>query len=441
MDKDWVRFRSSFFYASGDPSNRSDALGMAAAVHCAHGFDTIVDETNFAGGAFSFFDQQGIRLTSTGIALTNPGSLLVSLRSNKEEGQANFVNPGSLCIQRGRRFQCDAQAARVRQCKLPSVRPHRAVANSSWHKLGIRHSIGTDTGIGLQYRPPLTENIVITSGSIQLSSGRGFRGHLQQASVSLRIHNHTADVLNLSYAAFFWATMFATSLAGGAGPGNDSAAGRAVALLICAALSASVAGRRPAEHTPKLARHSRDPRLGDSIEEAAEVGWLRKLPQPDGQRDHAHDRNCAPGLHRLSWRKCADRATRWRCAGIAAIPGADRGKRIRRPGLRRTPEPPPIPCARIRKWLKEDADYIKFVNPGDLRVAEQTCGRSGCHTCGGPARAHQHDDARRDAVGGGALQQWRVSAEESVLWRELRSRWNAAEPADFSAADSGRDAH
>jgi hypothetical protein len=48
----------------------------------------------FAGGAFSFFDQQGIRLTSTGIALTNPGSLLVSLRSNKEEGQANFVNPG-----------------------------------------------------------------------------------------------------------------------------------------------------------------------------------------------------------------------------------------------------------------------------------------------------------------------------------------------------------
>ena len=32
------------------------------------------------------------------------------------------------------------------------------------------------------------------------------------------------------------------------------------------------------------------------------------------------------------------------------------------------------------KWLKEDPDYIKFVNPGDLRVAEETCGRSGCHT-------------------------------------------------------------
>ena len=30
-------------------------------------------------------------------------------------------------------------------------------------------------------------------------------------------------------------------------------------------------------------------------------------------------------------------------------------------------------------WLRESAEYIKFVNPGDLRVAEQTCGQVGCH--------------------------------------------------------------
>ncbi|HXZ20366.1 MAG TPA: hypothetical protein VEG63_10480, partial [Candidatus Acidoferrales bacterium] len=30
-------------------------------------------------------------------------------------------------------------------------------------------------------------------------------------------------------------------------------------------------------------------------------------------------------------------------------------------------------------WLKENAEYIKFINPGDLRVAEQTCGQPGCH--------------------------------------------------------------
>src|SRR2546426_4577911 len=32
------------------------------------------------------------------------------------------------------------------------------------------------------------------------------------------------------------------------------------------------------------------------------------------------------------------------------------------------------------KWLKEPAEYIKFVNPGDLRVAPETCGAAGCHT-------------------------------------------------------------
>jgi hypothetical protein len=30
-------------------------------------------------------------------------------------------------------------------------------------------------------------------------------------------------------------------------------------------------------------------------------------------------------------------------------------------------------------WLKESAEYIKFVNPGDLRVATEACGAIGCH--------------------------------------------------------------
>src|SRR6266403_2242438 len=30
-------------------------------------------------------------------------------------------------------------------------------------------------------------------------------------------------------------------------------------------------------------------------------------------------------------------------------------------------------------WLREDWNYVRFVNPGDLRVAEKTCGVSGCH--------------------------------------------------------------
>ena len=173
VDKDWARFRSSFFWASGDPSSKSAALGLGGRGSTARGFDTIVDETNFAGGAFSFFDQQGIRLTSTGIALTNPGSLLVSLRSNKEEGQANFVNPGIYVFNVG--------------ADLNVTPKLRAFVNANYLRFDrtepleillfqpdIRHSIGMDTGVGLQYRPPLTENIVITAGVSNLAPGVGF---------------------------------------------------------------------------------------------------------------------------------------------------------------------------------------------------------------------------------------------------------------------------
>ena len=38
-----------------------------------------------------------------------------------------------------------------------------------------------------------------------------------------------------------------------------------------------------------------------------------------------------------------------------------------------------IPQRVYTEWLKESAEYVKFVNPGDLRVAPETCGTAGCH--------------------------------------------------------------
>ncbi len=38
-----------------------------------------------------------------------------------------------------------------------------------------------------------------------------------------------------------------------------------------------------------------------------------------------------------------------------------------------------LPERAYTKWLKESPDYVKFVNPGDLRVAAETCGAVGCH--------------------------------------------------------------
>jgi hypothetical protein len=170
VDKDWVRYRASFFYASGDSSNRS---GASRTDGTARGFDTIVDDTHFAGGAFSFWDHEGLRLTGTGIALMNPMSLLPSLRSNKEEGQANFVNPGLYLFNLGADFNV-----------TPKL---RAFVNGNYLRFDrteplelllfqrpIRHSIGTDLGMGVEYRPPLSENIVLTGGISSLVPGRGF---------------------------------------------------------------------------------------------------------------------------------------------------------------------------------------------------------------------------------------------------------------------------
>ncbi len=38
-----------------------------------------------------------------------------------------------------------------------------------------------------------------------------------------------------------------------------------------------------------------------------------------------------------------------------------------------------LPERTYAKWLKESPEFIKFVNPGDLRVAPETCGAAGCH--------------------------------------------------------------
>ena len=117
FDRDWVRFRTSVFYASGDKDPRNGS---------ARGFDAIMDNPNFAGGFFSFWEREGIRLTGTGVGLVQDDSLLPSLRTSKLEGQANFVNPGSPVVERRRRLRHHAQASRLHQSEPDPVRPHRA---------------------------------------------------------------------------------------------------------------------------------------------------------------------------------------------------------------------------------------------------------------------------------------------------------------------------
>jgi hypothetical protein len=38
-----------------------------------------------------------------------------------------------------------------------------------------------------------------------------------------------------------------------------------------------------------------------------------------------------------------------------------------------------LPEGAYTQWLKESPEFVKFINPGDLRVAPETCGTAGCH--------------------------------------------------------------
>jgi len=38
-----------------------------------------------------------------------------------------------------------------------------------------------------------------------------------------------------------------------------------------------------------------------------------------------------------------------------------------------------LPEGAYAKWLKESPEFVKFINPSDLRVARETCGTAGCH--------------------------------------------------------------
>jgi hypothetical protein len=164
IDKDWARFKVSGFFASGDDDPRDGK---------AKGFDAIYDNSNFAGGPFSFWSRSGIALTQTGVLLKTPGSLLPSLRSNKFEGQASFVNPGILVLNAAADLELTPKLKAVLNANY--LRFHKTGSlELLLFQPGIRKDIGFDLGAGFVYRPLLNENIVFTAGATGLLPGNGF---------------------------------------------------------------------------------------------------------------------------------------------------------------------------------------------------------------------------------------------------------------------------
>jgi hypothetical protein len=165
IDNDWWRPRLAYLYASGDgnPTGRT-----------ARGFDSILDNPAFAGGGFSFWNRLGIQLPATGVALVNRGSLLPDLRSSKEEGQPNFVNPGLHLLSAG--VDLDLTPRLRAEVTANYLRFDRTeVLELLLFQAPIHRAIGWDLSLGARFRPLLSNNVVLLAGVAALLPGAGFK--------------------------------------------------------------------------------------------------------------------------------------------------------------------------------------------------------------------------------------------------------------------------
>jgi hypothetical protein len=162
-DRDWVRFRTSFFWSSGDHNINN---------HEATGFDSIQDNPNFAGSQFSYWGREAVALF--GVNLVNRFSLIPDLRASKIQGQSNFVNPGLLLYNIGMDFDLTPKLRLINNVNFmwfedTNVLEQFVFAND------IDTHIGTDISAAIQYRPLLSNNMVFQLGASTLIPGSGFK--------------------------------------------------------------------------------------------------------------------------------------------------------------------------------------------------------------------------------------------------------------------------
>lgn len=200
IDRDWLRYKASIFYASGD----GDAEDSTA-----RGFDTILDNPSFTGGPFSYYVRQGFNFAGTAVGLKPRASLIPSLRSSKSEGQANFVNPGVLLYGLGLEAELTPKLrsfANANYIHFAETNPLEVALVRS----GISREVGFDLSIGFQYRPFLTDNVIISTGFGTLLPGSGYKDiyrRLDELVPGFETRGDAGDADDFLYSGLFVVTL------------------------------------------------------------------------------------------------------------------------------------------------------------------------------------------------------------------------------------------
>jgi len=165
-DRDWLRYKASAFFASGDSDSQN---GRAT------GFDSIADNTNFTGGPFSYWVRQSFNLAGTSLPIKQRFSLLPDLRAGANfEGQSNFVNPGLLLLGVGAEADLTPKLrafANANYLWFDTTDPIKTLLVTNQ----AGRNIGADLSLGIQWRPFLISNVVISAGCGFLLPGGGYR--------------------------------------------------------------------------------------------------------------------------------------------------------------------------------------------------------------------------------------------------------------------------
>lgn len=166
-DQDWMRFRLSGLYATGDGDPYNDTEG---------GFDAIFENPIFAGADTSYWIRQTIPFAGGGrvISINGRNGILNSLRSSKEEGQSNFNNPGTILLGAGADFDLSPEV------RVSGNANHLWFENTATLQVlrsegSIPNDIGWDLSLAGIWRPKATQNIVGRLSAALLVPGKGFK--------------------------------------------------------------------------------------------------------------------------------------------------------------------------------------------------------------------------------------------------------------------------
>jgi hypothetical protein len=163
---DWFNPRVSVMWASGD-DDPTDGTGR--------GFDAIVDNPQFAGANFAFFNREAT--TARGLVISNGNSFLPNLRT-KFFNPSNFVNPGLLMLTAGVDTVLSTRTVafvnyNYYEFDAPEAVEQGVRVKNNGLELDVDEEIGSDITIGVVYKPLIVNNVVLTFGASRFFAGTG----------------------------------------------------------------------------------------------------------------------------------------------------------------------------------------------------------------------------------------------------------------------------